>query len=339
VNRPVDDDRLDELIGRADLDDLVRLVDSRTLDGDWAGLLRLRDRCRAAVETGRQLWPAATLAEYRLALHAPAQWCARVLDEESGRFTIGPLSEVAAVHHTFDELAPHLSPGPTATYLAHERALRGEAIGDGHLDLLVPVIDIPVTPAEWEPSYPLAEYDDDGVHVDRPSPPGPSAEVVLPPAGGGEPAASVIDDPETALAVAQLLETWTTRSNGRVDTVCVEGDHLDAIAAIGPARARVIEVGSSHALALLAWAASSGGAHGRRRGMAIGRFGVWWLLATIGDLADPWPPDPAALGDVAGRLRWYLWDAFEPDSGWMVRLAVESPDDGLAWVIVADDGD
>jgi hypothetical protein len=336
VNRPVDDDRLDELIGRADLDDLVRLVDSRTLDGDWAGLLRLRDRCRAAVETGRQLWPAATLAEYRLALHAPAQWCARVLDEESGRFTIGPLSEVAAVHHSFDELAPHLSPGPTATYLAHERALRGEAIGDGHLDLLVPVIDIPPALAPWEPSYPLAEYDDDGVHIDRPTPPGRLVEVTLPLIDRAS-SDAVIDDPETTLAVAQLLETWTTRSNGRVDTVCVEGDHLDAIAALGPVRARVLEVPAGHALALLAWAGSSGGAHGRRRGTAIGRFGVWWLLATIGDLVDPWPPTPDMLGAAVARLRWYLWDAFEPDGGWMVRLSVESPDDGLAWVIVADD--
>ena len=40
----MDDDRLDQLIQRADLDELVRLVDARTLDRDWAGLLRLRDR-------------------------------------------------------------------------------------------------------------------------------------------------------------------------------------------------------------------------------------------------------------------------------------------------------
>jgi hypothetical protein len=335
VNRPVHDERLDELIGRADLDELVRLVDARTLDCDWAGLLRLRDRCRAAVETGRQLWPAATLAEYRLALHAPAEWCARVLDEESGRFTIGPLSEVAAVAHTFAELAPHLSPGPTATYLAHERALRGETIDDDHLDLLVPVIDIPVTPATWEPAYPVATYDDDGVHAGRPTPPGPLGEVALPAVRDS----ALVDDPETTVAFAQLLETWTTRSNGRVDTVCVDGGHLTAIAALGPARARVLEVPAVHALGLLAWAGSSGGAHGRRRGTAIARFGVWWLMATIGDLTDPWPPGADELGARVGDLRWFLWDAFEPDSGWMLRLAVESPDDGLAWAFVADDSD
>ena len=331
----MDDDRLDQLIQRADLDELVRLVDARTLDRDWAGLLRLRDRCRAAVDTGRQLWPAATLAEYRLALWAPAEWCARVLDEESGRFTIGPLSEVAAVHHSFAELAPHLRPGPTATYLAHERTLRGETVGDEHAQLLVPVIDIPLTVADWEPSYPIAEYDDDGVHVDRPAPPGPLVEVTLP---GTDPEI-VIEDHETGLAMSQLMETWTTRSNGRVESVCVEGDHLDAIAALGPARARVLTVPARHALALLAWSGASGGAQGRRRGGAIGRFGVWWLLVALCDLDDKWPPSAERLGAAISGLRWFLWDAFEPDSGWMLRVAVESPDDGLAWAFVADDGD
>ena len=58
----VNDDDLDALIHRADLDGLVRMIDDRCSSRDWAGLLRLRDRARHAVETGRQLWPAATLA-------------------------------------------------------------------------------------------------------------------------------------------------------------------------------------------------------------------------------------------------------------------------------------
>jgi len=66
----VQDDALDELIHRADLDGLVRMIDDRCDDRDWDGLLRVRDRARHAVATGRQLWPAATLAEYRLALLA-----------------------------------------------------------------------------------------------------------------------------------------------------------------------------------------------------------------------------------------------------------------------------
>ena len=68
---------LDALIAGNDLDELVRQVDRRTDAHDWDGLVRLRDRCRAAVERGLQLWPAASLAEYRLALRAPAAWAER----------------------------------------------------------------------------------------------------------------------------------------------------------------------------------------------------------------------------------------------------------------------
>ena len=67
----------------ADLDGLVRLVDTFCTNADWPSLLSCATR-RAAVTTGRQLWPAATLAEYRLALWAPAEWATQVLDEDSG---------------------------------------------------------------------------------------------------------------------------------------------------------------------------------------------------------------------------------------------------------------
>jgi hypothetical protein len=49
------DEILDDLIARADLDGLVRLVERRCTSGDWAGLLRLRSGCRAAGNSGRQL--------------------------------------------------------------------------------------------------------------------------------------------------------------------------------------------------------------------------------------------------------------------------------------------
>jgi hypothetical protein len=86
----------EELVDLGDLDELVRQVD-RLADGDdWHGLLDLRDRCRRALERGRQLWPAASLAEYRLALDAPGKWAAAMLVPDAGRFALGPLSEVAA---------------------------------------------------------------------------------------------------------------------------------------------------------------------------------------------------------------------------------------------------
>lgn len=324
------DDGLDTLIARADLDGLVRLIDARCASHDWAGLLRLRDRSRAAVATGRQLWPAATLAEYRLALWAPADWATQVLDEEGGRFTIGPLTEVIAQRHTWAELAPLLPASPRAEFVAHERALRGEAIDATGLTA---ALDIPPTLQTWEPHYAVAEYSDDGIQAPTPALP-TSFEAVR-----ASPAAEVVDDPTVELAVRQLVEPWTTTSNGRVDVVCVEGSASEAIGALGLARWRIAALEPAPALAWLAWAGASGGAKGRRRGGAIGRFGAWWTVASLADLLDDWPVNPAVLGHAAAELDWYWWDSGEPTTGWELQLAVADRSQGCAWAISAHDAD
>ncbi|HEX6312451.1 MAG TPA: hypothetical protein VF152_12620, partial [Acidimicrobiia bacterium] len=86
-----------------------------------------------------------------------------------------------------------------------------------------------------------------------------------------------------------------------------------------------------------AWAGASGGAHGRRAGAAPGRFAAWWVVATLGGLLDDWPVEPAAVGDTAGRLRWFGWDRGAPTPGWVVRVAVEDPASGRAWALEAHD--
>lgn len=329
--RVVTDSQLDELIARVDLDGLVRLVDARTAGRDWAGLDRVRRRCIAATrESGRQLWPAATLAEYRLALWAPGEWAATVLDGEAGRFTIGPLSEVAAVHHTWAELAAHLEPNPVALYVAHERALRGEPVA---VDGLPPVLDIPAALQPWEPAYPTSTYTDDGGEHPEPPRSATLTELALPTTP-----AEVVDDEATELALRQLVEAWTGQSTGRAEVVCVEGSFADAIAALGVPSARAAEIPAGEAIAWLAWAGASGGAHGRRRGMASGRFSAWWLLGALGDLHDEWPPGPGAIDDLLGELRWHRWDAHEPAGGWRLQLAVEHPGEQLAWAFNAVDG-
>ncbi len=324
------DDELDARIHRADVDDLIRLIDARTAQRDWPGILRTRNRARAAVDSGRQLWPVATLAEYRLALWASDEWCATVLDEESGRLTIGPLSEVAAVHHTWAGLGQLLSPGPTATYFAHERSLRGEQIPREDAHQLVKVIDVPVDLQAWEPHYEVATYDDDGVHVDRPTMGVDMAAIALPSHF------EVIEDDESEAAFRQLVDVWIERSNGRAELVCVEGDIEHAIAATGARKARASRITAAEGLSVLAWAGSSGGAHGRRRGSAVGRFGAWWFAAALVD-DNRWPPKADAFGDAVNALEWWMWDAFEPDTGWSLRLAIASPDDGLAWACAATD--
>jgi hypothetical protein len=326
------DGDLDDLVHRADLDALVHMIDDRCSTRDWAGLLRVRDRSRHAVATGRQIWPAATLAEYRLALLAPPEFVAAVLDESdglSGRFTIGPLTEVAAQDHSWSELAPVLDRGPRTAFVAHECVIRGEDVGD--VDV-APVLEIPTRLADWEPSYALAAYAEDGAEFPMPEP-ATAAWTEGEPIAGAE----RLDDPDVELAMQQLVEPWTTGSNGRVDIVCVEGDHLDAIGALGVRRARVSPLLPSAAIAWVAWAGSSGGAHGRRRGAAAGRFGAWWLLAAFGDALDEWPLPPDAVGAIAESLRWYRWNAFEPSVGWTLQIAVEDPAESLSWAINATD--
>jgi hypothetical protein len=308
------------------------LVDTRRTDRDWAGLLRVRDRRAAATrETGRKLWPAATLAEYRLALLAPPEWAAVVLDGESGRFTIGPLSEVVAVDHTWAELSPHLASVPVALFVAHERSIRGEVIDPTTLTDLPPVLDISVGLREWEPRYLLSEYTADG--ATHPAPDfGASMHSVLPSDAGTR-----VDDDATESAVRQLVEAWTTSSTGRAEVVCVEGSHAEAIGALGVRSARVGKISAAEAISALAWAGASGGAHGRRRGMAIGRFSAWWILGAIGDLHDDWPPSDDDVHELLGELTWYVWDAHEPPGGWRLQLAIENESEGVAWAVNAAD--
>jgi hypothetical protein len=326
------DDRLDALIQRADLDGLVRLVDECTATADWRLLRQVRDRSRAAVVTGRQLWPAATLAEYRLALIAPPDWAAPMIGEDAGLFTIGPLTEVIAQHHTWAQLQPLLPATPGAAVVAHERALRGERIDKATVAGLPDVFELPYELAAWEPAYPLATYSDDG--LDEPTPTAARTDPVRRRA-----VASVVrvDDDETELAFRQLVEAWTASSNGRAEMTCVEGGADEAVAAFGVPAWTAQDVALGDAISWLAWAGASGGAHGRRRGAALGRFGALWLLAALLDLGDEWPVPLEGLGAEGASLRWAWWDAGEPQHGWRLQLAVEDPDSGHAWAFSAVD--
>jgi len=306
------DEALDELIAGNDLDELIREVDRRTDARDWDGLVRLRDRCRAALDRGFQLWPASSLAEYRLALCAPAPFAAAVLAEGAGRFALGPLPEVAASTHTWDELAPYLTPSPTAGIVAHERVARGDDLRDADVPFS-DVFDLPLVVADWEPEWPLAEYRDNELHEPRPDLPA-LAPVSLP--ARSEP----IPSGETGHALVAVVEPWVTQSNGTVDVVAVRGDALDALAALGLREARVAELTTADALAQLGWAGASGGAHGRRRGTAAGR-----------DLAL------SVYRELANTTRWFVFDDGAPPTGWHLALAVEDPDQKTAWAINARD--
>lgn len=323
--------RLDEAVRAGDHDELLVAVDSLCLDEDWNALVTLREQCLRAQERGVQLWPIARQIEYRLALEAPGEWAAGVLDDESGRFTLGPLPEVAASSHTFAELAPHLGSGPSTSLLAHERVLRGEDLrGDPVAGAGPDPLELPFVLAPWEPAYALAEYHPhDAAFPAPPRPPLAPAEFSdrVDPAGDDRPRHALLD----------VVMAWTTQSDGRADATGVRGSATDSIGALGPRRGHLTEVEPATALAHVAWAGASGGAHGRRPGAAAGRLAAWWLVATVGGCSDDWPLDAATVGGAAGRARWFLWDAGEPETGWVLRVAVEAPDRGQAWALSATD--
>lgn len=333
-------DVLGELIEGGDLDELLRHVDRLCAAGKWEALLELRDRSRKALERGRQLWPVASHAEYRLALEAPGPWAAGVLVPGAGRFALGPLPEVAAAGHTWAELAPHLPASPEATFTAHERIVRGEDLaGDERVDPAV--LEVPLRLQAWEPDYPLAVYRaSEAQFPERPLP-------RLVPVDLPDPA-PVTDDLDATAALVELAGAWTTESNGRARAVAVAGDAAGAVAALvvrsghagltGAGPALMAEVELAGALADMAWTAASGGAHGRRRGMATGRFGAWWALVALAAGLDRWPPDPDEVGVAGAALRWYRWeDAAGTTTGWSLRLAVEDPARGQAWAVEATD--
>ena len=328
------------LIELGDTDALLFHVNGLISDRDWPQLGALREGCRDAVERGKQLWSVAAHIEYRLCLQGPADWAAWMLETASGRFALGPLPEVAASTHTWAELAPHLTGTPQAAMAAHERVLHGEDLADDPVASRLPeVLEMPLKTLPWEPAYALAEYHPEKMGAPPPAMPllGPVPSAV-PGAGGAGSGAPNRD--EVSEALEELVNIWSTESNGRVAALSLSGDACTAVEALGSPMARVAELSGAEALALMAWAAASGGAHGRRRGAAAGRFAAWWVVGALGDLSDRWPAPPEDMADALGTARWYAWEPQEISLGWSLRLALEvtrGNRQGRAWALSATD--
>jgi len=322
------DPAVTEAIEAGDMNALLRIVDSYAGQRRWDDLLDIADRCEEAVERGKQMWPIAAHIDYRLALEAPGERAAEVLESELGRFTLGPLSEVAASTHTWSELAPHIDSPVAAAYVAQERVLRGEDLrGDerAHPE----VLEMPLVLQAWEPTYPPATYRSNLVEVAEPWTPKRPLEVVE----VGE--APELDEPEMEAALLDLVQPWTAESNGAARAVVVEGSAVDAVAGLAFDTMRMGELRQEEAIQRMAWAAASGGAHGRRRGAALGRSLAWHTSALLADLR--WPAEPDELGRALGELRWFRWDEGAEEEGWVLRLAVEDPANGWAAAIAATD--
>ncbi|HEX2369676.1 MAG TPA: hypothetical protein VHM94_10615 [Acidimicrobiia bacterium] len=321
-------DRLRPAVERNDPDELLRLIDGLTAAQEWEELHRLGVLCRDAVERGKQLWGVAEHVDYRLALEAPGPWAGPAVQAGAGRYTLGPLHEVAASTHDWGELAPHLAPGLPLTMTAHERVVRGDDLAE-EPQVNAAVLEIPLRLEPWEPVYQLATFQSD--RLDFPSPP-------LPEMGWFESddARRMVDD-DVAEALLGLVRPWSDESNGRAETVAVEGGAVEAIASLGARRGRIARVDPAEGLRWMAWAAADGGAHGRRRGTAVGRFEAWWTAAALAGIE--WAPDPGQLGEAVGALEWYLWGDPAPDTGWSLRIAVADPGRRRAWALSALDAE
>jgi len=321
-------DTLTELIEGSDLAGLTRYVDGVCASREWERLTVVRDRCNEAVERGKQVWAIAQFAEYRMALEAPAEMAGTVMSDGRGRFALGPLWEVAASTHTWDDLQEHVSVPTVRAMIAHERSIRGEAVDEAHIDQRI--LEIPAAMQPWEPAYPVADYQSDRATFPDDIFDLPMEWIELPDPGDRD------DEDSVCNALMDLVGPWWEDSLGHAEVITVEGTIEEAIRALGPHRVRAAEVDLSTALEALVWAGASGGAHGRRRGTPRGRAGAWWVLLEILGYDDV-PDDLDDFGRQAAELRFVLWDPGDRVGGWNLHIGIEDPTDGLAWVLSAVD--
>lgn len=319
------------LVEIGDLGELASRVDSLCFDDRWDLTVDLRDRCRAALTRGKQLWPAAAYAEYRMALDGPPAIAASVLGSPAERFTLGPFAEIIASAHSFAELRPYLQASPGSGIVAHEHVVRGEVIADvAWLGPYADVLGVPLQLEDWEPAYPLADYSPSRALFPAPPIDTTMIEVV---------AESVrqVKDPDTLRALRDLAHVWCAESNGHVEAVSIEGTASEAVATLGCRKHRIGRISAKEAMALMAWTAGNGGAHGRRRGMAAGRQAAWWALTHLAGLGDEVDVQPFELGRASEELEWSVWDDGSESTGWNLRLAIADPAEDLAWAMTASD--
>jgi hypothetical protein len=321
---------LQDLIEAQDFNALLRAVDGLVAARDWDDLVDLADRCEDAIERGKQLWPIAEHIDYRLALEAPGEYAADVLVPGVGRFAPGPLTEVAASTHTWSELAPHIDAPQVAAFVAQERVLRGEVLDEdqrAHPE----VLELPLHLMQWEPTYALATYRSDLVEVMEPW------DIKAPwrAVATGDAEARRVADDELESALLDLVTPWVGESNGAARAALVEGDATSAIRALAFGELRVAPLTAAEALQRMAWAAASGGVHGRRRGAALGRSLAWFVasLAT----GTGWPVSPEDLGATLEHLRWFHWDEGDLEEGFVLRIAFEDAEHNLAAALAATD--
>ena len=320
---------LDHLLDIGDLDGLLRLIDECCADKSWPLLESVAIRSRQASERGHQLWPAGDHAEHRLALESPGEFAARAVERDAQVFGLAPLTEVAASSHTWEEISSCLSSNLFRALIAHERVFRGEDLSD--LRLEEDPLDLPLVLTEWERSITSTQIEKYAV-VDTAPSFGELSPLALP-------SPSEIKHDSGTEALRNLVQTWTGQSNGSSTAVRVDGNAATAIASLGVREVRAKQVTLPEIWKHLTWAASSGGAFGRRPGSARGRFEVWWCATALAglDQENIWPPATEDLNQALNEMNWWIWDDDLLSKGWKLKVAIEDPLEGLSWALAAQD--
>ena len=324
------------LIHRADLDGLVRLVD------DCCATARLGRGCGACATRPatpsapgascgrRRRWPSTAWRCWRRRRGRPA--CST---RDRGRFSIGPLTEVVAQHHTWAELAPPARARAAAAFVAHERALRGEAIEPATTAALPDVLELPVRArgvgAGLRAGRPTPTT---AASSRRPTPPGPLADVD---AAGRRRRPRSTTTPSSSPCASSSRRGRRRRTGGPTSSPSrvTRPGRVRALG-VAPGPLGAADAGRGRRLAGL-------GGRQRRRPRPAARCGRRPLRRAVA--ASPRSPTRSTtgrspldeLGELAGELRWWWWDAHEPATGWQLQLAVEDPAEGLAWAISARD--
>lgn len=322
---------LDEMIELGDPDELLREIDRLCERRDWEGLDELRYRCDMAVERGKQLWGVAGHAEYRLALEAPAEYAVEVIEDDPGPFVLGPLPEVLASTHTWDEMAGHIEAGPHRHVVAYERVVRGEDLsGDAHADEMLASFELPLSLRPWEPKYAVASYSPNEAEFAK-----PAVTVLETVAARGALGPRGIE-PEVETALQALVAEWTKSSNGSARVALVEGGLAEVLGALNVPQVSAQRISLSDAVALMAWAGASGGFHGRRNGAAAGRAKAWWALALLLGDDEAFPDHMDELVDETADVTWWTWSDNGEDAV-ELNLAMVDAADGVAFGVAAFD--
>lgn len=325
------------LLESQDLDTLVQTANEMARDTAWVRLAAMREGALQSLNAGHQLWPLVARIDYLFALAGPEHLAGPAVSSPYARFAPGPLTEVAAVSHTWAALAREINEAHCAAIYAHERVIRGEMLA-GHLEGLDHFLELPAQLFAWEPAYSLAAYEVDNYSFHAPTPEtlGPPITILL-----QTPAPRVNTSLDNGTlrhieeALRSLTEVWTTQSNGRCELAVADTDIEDVLGRLGPRQVALSKISSNQAIAEMAWAAASGGAYGKRRGAAAGRAGALWAAAAIAGLH--WPPDFSQLGEAISEIEWYRWDTGAPDTGWRLQVAFHNRISGIAGAVEASD--